>query len=324
MSESLVSIRQTGECESSSHDLFKFPLKPIQRWRFMFPPPTSTHHPHWRRWPWGEMMWVRLGKAKVAARHPPKQAWEHSHEKYAKKVFFGNQTFEKKEKHSTHTRRWGTITKPSFPFQFAKNHAFPIEGRLGDEGFLSKCCNIKSGLFFFFFPSSVTQLSTDPWHMLDLHTHTDTTVILTLTCSETSHPLLRMIMLRNHPVLHRRASVRDTSSQSDQNTWGELAVPLLTYVSPAWTKEPSHTLEWTSCGVFTGGLSFHTEIGKIIHNFTCQQAWFHFKINDFSVAVWKQTLALTKQVLIITENSDYTNSIGSAPLPPSGSICIYL
>lgn len=152
MSESLVSIRQTGECESSSHDLFKFPLKPIQRWRrFMSPLPTSTPNAHWQRWPWGEMMWVRLGKAKVAARHPPKQAWEHSHEKYAKKVFFGYQTFEKKEKHSTHTRRWGTITKPPFPFQFAKNHAFPIGGRLGDEGFLSKCCNIKSGLFFWFF-----------------------------------------------------------------------------------------------------------------------------------------------------------------------------
>lgn len=143
MSESLVSIRQTGECEWMTCS--NSPWNQSKDEGGSCPPP----HPHWRRWPWGEMMWVRLGKAKVAARHPPKQAWEHSHEKYAKKVFFGYQTFEKKEKHSTHTHthRWGTITKPSFPFQFAKNHAFPIGGRLGDEGFLSKCCNIKSGLF---------------------------------------------------------------------------------------------------------------------------------------------------------------------------------
>lgn len=173
MSESLVSIRQTGECESSSHDLFKFPLKPIQRWRrFMSPPPTSTPPPHWRRWPWGEMMWVRLGKAKVAARHPPKQAWEHSHEKYAKKVFFGNQTFEKKEKHSTHTHT---------PMRY--DHKALISISVRKESCISnrretwwwrlseQMLQHQELPVFCFFSSSVSQLSTDPWHMLDLHTH---------------------------------------------------------------------------------------------------------------------------------------------------------
>ena len=92
------------------------------------------------------------------------------------------------------------------------NHAFPIGQRIGNEGFMSECYNIKSNLLFYL--SSVTQLSTTfdtcwtfngPRTHTHTHTHarthTKTILILTLTCSETSHPLLGMITLRKHPAL---------------------------------------------------------------------------------------------------------------------------
>lgn len=145
MSESLVSIRQTGECESSNHDLFKFPLKPIQRWRrFMSTPPTPTdgggHEGKWCKW---DLVKQRLQPDTLQSKH------ENTHMRNTQRKFSLDIRHLRKNKNipHTHTHRWGTITKPSFPFQFAKNHACPIGGRLGDEGFLSKCCNIKSGLF---------------------------------------------------------------------------------------------------------------------------------------------------------------------------------
>lgn len=80
MSESLVSIRQQGECSTSNHNLLKFP-------------PETKH----------EVVGVSGSQTEVAVTGMMcvKQAQpdtvqskheEHSREKYAKKVFFGYRT----------------------------------------------------------------------------------------------------------------------------------------------------------------------------------------------------------------------------------------
>lgn len=173
-------------------------------------------------------------KAKVTARRRPEQAWEHPHEKYAKKAFFGYQTVEKKKKNKAKTFHTHELdaneinhkalisisVKIIVHFQSAKDlvmKAFWANGTTSTAAFL----------FFF---SSVTQLSTDPWHMLDLqrpsHTHTH---------HHHPHPYLfwephtpssgwlhyATIPRWRLPRVHRCVSVWDTNSQSDKNTRGE-------------------------------------------------------------------------------------------------------
>lgn len=185
---------------------------------------------------------------------------------------------------------WDTITKPSFPLQSAKI----IVHFQSDEDVVMKAlwANVAtSGAAFFFFPPQWPEYPPTldtcwTFNGPHTHTHTDTIVILTLTCSETSHPLSGMTTLRNHPALAPtpRAQVRERTGHYLTVRQGHLRWLGRAFIDirfPSMDRGHSHTLESTSCRVFTVGLSFHTEIWKIIHNFTRQQAWFHLKINDF-------------------------------------------
>lgn len=80
MSESLVSIRQQGECNTSNHNLFKFPPETKDEVVGVSGSQTEVAAT--------EMMCVKqVQPDMVQSKHE-----EHSHQKYAKKVFFGYQT----------------------------------------------------------------------------------------------------------------------------------------------------------------------------------------------------------------------------------------
>lgn len=253
-----------------------------------------------------------------------------------------------RKKNIPHTwagRRWDTITKPSFSFQLAKR----IMHFQSDEDLVMKAlwANVTTSRAAFLFSFSPLwpdyPLTLDTyWTFNGPHTHTH------------RH--------HHHHHLHPYLFWDLTPPPRDDNTtqpsragayaactgaWAyrtlphsQTRTPEVSWLCLYWHMFPqhgqkvhSHTLEWTSCCVFTVGLSFHTEIWKILNNFTCQQAWFHLKINDYSVTICaegthlqrKQTLAfLTKQVLTITENSEYTTLSALVHCLHSGPICIYL
>lgn len=178
---------------------------PNMRWFMCHVPPTA------RRSPWGEW-WEWDLKRKGYSQTPFQSKHENTHMRNTQRKFSLDIRHVEKKKHSTHMS-WTPMRydhKALISISVSKeNHAFPIRWRLGDEGFMSKCYNIKSSLFFFFSPQWPDYpLTLDTyWTFNGPHTDTDTTtiviiiIILTLTCSETSHPLLGMITLRNHPAL---------------------------------------------------------------------------------------------------------------------------
>lgn len=216
--EWLVGFHQaTGECNSSSHNLFKFPLKPIQIWGgSCVTPPHSQTEVGMR-----EMMWVRLEKQRLQpgvlqSKH------ENTHMRNTqRKLSLDIRQLRNKSKAKTfHTHELDANEinhKALISISVSKdNCAFPIGWRLGDEGFLSKWYNIKSSLSFFFLLSDTTihrpLTHAGPSTALTQPTHTHTPSSSSpLPVLRTSHPLLGMITLRNHPALAPtpRAQVRE-------------------------------------------------------------------------------------------------------------------
>lgn len=90
MSDSLVSIRQQGECSTSNHDLFKFP--PETKHEVVRVSGSQTEVAV------AEMMCVKqVQPDTVQSKHE-----EHSQEECAKKAFFGYRTVGKKQTFHTH------------------------------------------------------------------------------------------------------------------------------------------------------------------------------------------------------------------------------